>query len=220
MIHIAYGWDAVTPDHTIIVVDVLRFTSMVATAVHYGMRVAPSAKNRVFDVPDPVSVRHARGADFRKLSPLEISEADRGTSVVVPSPNGSAASDALRDAPVLMAGCLLNAKAVADAALAFGRDITIVACGELNFKTGERRRALEDTIGAAAIAYYAGSDDLICEKFLLHKSRLDYFLLSTTSGVELIHRGRRDEVLYCAQLNHLSSVPILKDGAFKALVEG
>ena len=85
------------------------------------------------------------------LSPPSFANAPPGVRVVVPSPNGATISvEAAALGSMVIAGCLRNAAAVARAARAFGRRVSVIAAGE-RWPNGALRPAFEDLVGAGAI---------------------------------------------------------------------
>src|SRR6266508_2839489 len=92
------------------------------------------------------------------LSPVSLLDVPPGTRLVLPSPNGSALAAAIAHAgPVVLAGCLRNASAVARAAREAGGDgpVGVVAAGERR-PDGALRPAVEDLLGAGAVLHALG----------------------------------------------------------------
>jgi 2-phosphosulfolactate phosphatase len=160
-----WGWrgarEAANRGEIVVIVDVLRFSSAVATAAQHGVVVYPcelhgevQAMARRHD-----AVAGGRSLDARfSLSPSTFVDAAPGTRVVLPSPNGATCTLLARAAPHAFAASLLNASAVAAEVSrlldASSLDVTVVTCGErwgeVN-EDGELRFALEDYLGAGAV---------------------------------------------------------------------
>src|SRR5262249_39315882 len=138
----------------VIIVDVLSFTTSVEVAVQNGAIVYPCnasadeakkyAGNLGAEVASP-----ARSLSTYSLSPASLQRIVSGTKLVLPSPNGSALSS-LAGAVPAFAGCLRNARAVAEKAQQFGRPLAVVPAGE-RWDDGTLRFAVEDLLGAGAI---------------------------------------------------------------------
>jgi 2-phosphosulfolactate phosphatase len=211
----------------LVVIDVLSYGTAVDIALSRGAVVIP-ADSGASDLPGLASKKGALLASKRgagsgySLSPPSLGSIPAGTRLVLPSPNGGAVSAALvdRGKPVLL-GALRNATAIANAAVALGQRIGVVACGERN-RDGSWRAAEEDLIGLGAIASamgarYATSSPLVAQglaAFASSRKDLELALASTPSGIELIERGFPDDVRCAAQWDISSTVPILRDGAF------
>lgn len=166
----------------VVVVDVLRFTTAVESAVGRGLRVYPyrwrddSAATFAASVGAVLADR--RDPLGPSLSPASFERQPEGTSVVLPSPNGSTCAAVAAEAGAkVLAGCLRNATAVARSvsrsssperatgSLAAARvleplaaarvleplaPVTVVAAGE-RWPDGSLRPALEDLLGAGAV---------------------------------------------------------------------
>lgn len=141
------------PADVAIVVDVLSFSTCVSVAVDRGACIFPflygHAKARAF--ADAIGAKCAarRGEGGFSLSPSSMNRVAPGQRIVLPSPNGAALSLA-QTAPVVLAGCLRNAGAVARAALRLGSRILVAAAGE-RWPNGGLRVGFEDLAGAGAI---------------------------------------------------------------------
>jgi len=122
-------------DGVCVVVDVLCFTTTVGAAVSRGVAVYPYRWRDATTVAFADSV-HALLADGRdpagpSLSPLSMDALTPGSSVVIPSPNGSTCAVLAAEAGAqVVAGCLRNAAAVGAWAGETGGPVTVIACGE------------------------------------------------------------------------------------------
>ena len=154
-------------------------------------------------------------------SPVEFSRADlTGKPVILATSNGTRILAALaKDAPVVMAGCLLNRKAVARAALAIaserGLDIAVV-CSAAH---GGTRFVLEDALGAAAIVDAALAADPALEATDAARFGRDAFAVaaedigaavrSAYHAEELVEIGLGDDVAFCSQLDVSDLAPVM-----------
>ncbi len=219
----------------IVVVDVLRFTSAVTTAVHCGLAVVPCAEGEDemalsaelgIRLPDPWDQAARRAG----LSPRTYVHRAAGERILLPSPNGATCARCARTARAVFAGSLLNATAVARAVraelAAAPGPVTVVACGERNFPLsaggdGGLRFALEDYLGAGAVlAELPGPlspEAVVCARsFSSSRGDLEVLLLDCASGRELISKGLGEDVPFCAQLDVFPTAPVLREGMFTA----
>ena len=191
-----------TVSDVVVLVDVLRFTTAVTLACARGCTVEASADS-----------------SGELLCPARIDELPSAQHVVIGSVNGSAIASTLRDVHVpVIAASLLNANAVAE----YVRDFAVVAlvpCGEMNAERW-RRAALEDALGAGAVASYlphTGNPavDAVRGAFR-NETDLRHTLLHTLSGRELVERGHSDDVERAAAVDSVPVVPVLTHGVFRA----
>jgi 2-phosphosulfolactate phosphatase len=143
-----------------------------------------------------------------------------GTRLVLPSPNGSAITHALRGTPcTVVAGCLRNAGAVARFVRDFRR-VLLVPGGE-RWGDGSLRVAYEDLVGAGAIASrLVGLDPSAQLSPESQVARLAFdhrqpFALAP-SGIELVERDLASDVDLAEQVDVSRTVPVLRDGHFEA----
>jgi 2-phosphosulfolactate phosphatase len=145
-------------------------------------------------------------------------QVEPGLRLVLPSPNGSTLSLAAAPAPVL-AGCLRNARAVAEVARRFGSRIAVIPAGERWRADGSLRPSYEDWLGAGAIInYLPGTQSPEAHSALAAFSlegEIGKSLAECASGKELIERGFAEDVRLAAQLNVSEGVPVLVDAAFR-----
>ena len=190
------GLARLAPAEIVVVVDVLRFSTTVIDAVQRGER-------------------------------YRLDAAAHAVSI-----NGAAVAAAAADAGALvLLGALTNASAVAAAALTEQQrrgartSIAVIAAGELGSVDARLRFAVEDQLGAGAVVDALGvlgidhtSPDaaVAAESFRALRRAAKHLLTASGSGLELIERGRRDEVLAAAAVDAASLVPVLRDGVFRA----
>src|SRR4029078_6178305 len=90
------------------------------------------------------------------LSPNSLRDIPPGSRLVLPSPNGATLTVlAAESGTKVVAGCLRNAAAVANACRSLGQVVAVVAADErwrdADDLTGSLRPAVEDLVGAGAI---------------------------------------------------------------------
>jgi 2-phosphosulfolactate phosphatase len=200
----------------IIVVDALRATSTIIAALAGGMvSVRPVAT--VDECVGEVTAGERGGHKVPHLdfdnSPISFANGEqRGKRLCLTTTNGtecllSAAKNA--DA-VVLAGALLNATAVAKAALTLAQrracNITIIVAGRNN------QVAVEDQIAATQIALSIPGADVRGGIPML--SADDYLIdfLNSDSGRNLSTLGRVQDVIFCAQKDFFDIVPVLRNG--------
>lgn len=217
----------------LVIVDVLSFTTCIDVAVARGATVFPyrwrdaSAEEFARNVGATLAVGRDQVSPEHpfSLAPGTLRATSSGDRIVLPSPNGSTVTTvATEGSEVVLAGCLRNARAVADAARELGATMTVIASGERwHDEPAALRPSFEDLVGAGAILdAYAPSDPspetvAAMAAFNAVAADLPGYLRRCSSGRELIERGYGEDVEIAAELNASSSVPILKDGAYVAL---
>jgi 2-phosphosulfolactate phosphatase len=213
----------------VIIVDVFSFSTSVCIAVERGAIVYPYAGPRA-GLADFAAARNAEVADRREsgsrysLAPHSLLAIPPDTRLVLPSPNGSTLSTHTGHTPTL-AGCLLNASAVAEAALRYGRHIAIVPAGERWRENDTMRPSFEDLIGAGAIASHlpgTQSPEVQAAVAAYQWARHDLLRLlrECGSGRELIDRGSGRDIDLAAELDNSRCAPLLQAGAYQAAAKG
>ena len=206
---------------SVVIVDVLTFSTAVVVAAARGAAVFPYRWN------DDGSADYARsagaflagprGESVHSLSPQSLAALPKGSRIVLPSPNGATLSLTTGATPTF-AGSLRNARAVAKAAQDCGPRVAVIACGE-QWKNGDLRPSLEDHIGAGAIlAHLDGnpSPEAVAAIAVFENARSHLLdaLRSCASGKELIEWGFECDIELATQLNSDSVAPRLRDSAF------
>ncbi len=219
---------------TVVVVDVLSFTTSVTVAVERGTAVRPhpwGADSGVALAAELDAVcavgRSAAGVGGISLSPASILAADPVERLVLPSPNGSAICAALADAGVeVVAASLRNAAAVGRWLAARHGPVGLVAAGERWAGDGSLRPAVEDLWGAGAVVaslVAARPGTRVGPEAEAARTASEGVsgdpltqLRRCASGVELKQKGFGDDVTIAAELDVSSVVPVLIDGWFIA----
>jgi 2-phosphosulfolactate phosphatase len=211
----------------IIIVDVLSFSTCVEIATHRGAIVYPyrfnDASAKIFAQSVKAELADKRGGSRYSLSPTSLVSIDPGTRLVLPSPNGSSLSLAAGITPTLTA-CWRNCRAVALAAMNYGRQITVVPAGE-QWSDGSLRPCVEDLIGAGAVMSHLSGHrspeaQVAIAAYQSSQSDLKHLIRQCGSGKELIDRGFAQDVELASKLDVSDCVPTLTDGAYVGLPGG
>jgi len=208
----------------LVLIDVLSFSTSVSVAVKEGAKIYPAAIGDKTELPNGVikASRRAqwlKNADLRSMSPQSLENLK--TDLLLPSPNGSALSLMVGTTP-LLAGCLRNAKATAQAAMHLGSTIGIVPAGE-RWEDHSLRPSWEDLIGAGAIIQELkgerSPEAAVAEMaFLSVVGEIEQRMSKTVSGRELIKRGFAEDVHLACQLNADNYAARLINGAYRRIL--
>ena len=212
-------------DRVVVVVDVLRASASILTALKNGARdivpVADMAEaGKIASNLDPSGYRLGgeRGGfriDGYHLgnSPLEYTEEQvKDRTIILNTTNGTAAIERARAAQHLLVGSFLNAGRVVDFLENIGCDATIVCAGTRN------RVSLEDTLCAGLMIYRlwngqeppGGVSDTAYMAFTQYrndKDELKMALRHCNHAQWLRANGFADDVEYCMQIDTLPVLP-------------
>jgi 2-phosphosulfolactate phosphatase len=222
----AEGVDVLAPEcGALVIVDVLSFSTAVDVALAKGARILPlrhgdEAAAGVAKEAGAVLAGEGRWS----LRPSSLADIPAGTLLAVPSPNGAtlcvrAAATGTR----VLAGCLRNARWVAQHALAAagGRPVGVIAAGERwGVTDGPLRPSFEDLLGAGAIIAAmrvlgggkVSREAMAAATVALATDDPDTALTECTSGRELIAIGRSEDVQLAGELDVSTTAPVLVDG--------
>ena len=215
----------------VVVIDVLRASSTIVTALANGARaVIPVAEQgeagRLAASLDPDVSLLGGERGGQKLagygagnSPLEYTrEAVGGRTVVLTTTNGTGSLALAKQARAVAAGCFLNAGAAAGfvrRALEADRSVTILCAG------WNGRVSLEDTLCAGLLVSRVASPADVATlgdgaqiAFALYRgsqSQLARALFRAEHTQRLIALGYADDVTYCARIDALDALPVLRD---------
>ncbi len=219
--------EAVVNNHIVILVDVLRASSTIITALANGASavIPVSTVNEAHRLA--VTLPNALLAGERAAKPLPgfdygnsprnfLSTSIQGRIIIFTTSNFTRILGTPPISGTILVGAFLNIEHVSRTALRLyslsPRPITVVAAGGLN------RPAAEDDIAADHITNrlthpddppsYASSEDIARE------------LLVTRHASTLISLGYEEDIHFCSKTNSYSLSPILHQGAFIPYSEG
>ncbi len=213
---------------TVIVIDVLRATSAIISALNGGaVKVVPA-----LDAGDAVALAGRLGARECVLggerggvkisgfdlgnSPSEyLGRAVRNKTVIISTTNGTGAIHSVRSADTVFLGAMINRTAVAKLAAAQMNDILIVCAG-----TDGQPSADDLTTAGAIIAAIRQFADLIeltdismlCEKLFCDWSGGTFDLSKTFHYSRLVRLGFEEDVRFCLTPDTTDTVPVYRDG--------
>ena len=210
----------------IVIVDVLSFSSSVDVAVSRGGAVLPcpwrdgDARQYAADNNALLASANEQGYSLR---PASLTTMQAGERLVLPSPNGGQLSWQAAHRSAVFTGCLRNASAVAEHLAPRCASVGIIAAGE-RWPDGSTRFALEDWIGAGAVADALNALDFPCTPeayaaavaFRAFEMEGFISLRCTASAVELYDRGDGGDVELAFDLNVSTCVPMLVDRTYVA----
>lgn len=223
----AFASDLALRNVTAVVIDVLRASSTIVTALMSGAReVIPTDS-----VENAVEIAHRIGTDRTVLagernslpipgfqlgnSPASCNAATvGGKTVVMTTTNGTRAFQQTHGAQTVLCGTLLNARNVAQTIADAGADqrVVLLCAGSYG------QFSLDDAIGAGAIASELMAITAITPKpldsanaamrlFKQVEDNLPAALLGSDHGTHLTAIGFEEDVRYCAQLN-IDAAPV------------
>ncbi len=154
-------------------------------------------------------------------SPKEyVADRVKGKKLILTTTNGTKAFHAVSSGKEILAGSFLNIGAIAQRCLESNRDLFIFPSGDkgsfsledslcggmlidLILKKGKEQIFLTDASSCAQILYGRFKDNLLEAFHLSHH------------GKELIDRGFKDDLAYCAQIDVTPVVPIFREGVIR-----
>lgn len=216
------------PQSAAIVIDVLRASSSIVTALANGAKqvipvIEPEvAKNMAQKFPEGESLlcgeREGNKIPGFNLgnSPLEFTEPlVKNKTLIMSTTNGTKACFAAQNTRVVYIGCFLNLSAVSDAAKQSDKHIMIITSGK------EGRFSLEDSVGAGAIVEklnmnneYILTDAARVAQILytIYRSNIREMLSTCEHGIYLASLGYTQDLDYCAQVDTHHIIPKFTSG--------
>ncbi len=211
-----------------VVIDVLRATSTMVTALAGGCRgVLPelnlqAARERASRL---VSGSYLLGGEERALRPPDFDLGNSpldyrpslvaGKYLILATSNGTRALRATIGAAEVMVGCFMNAGAVAEALKASGRNGLLVCAGQGGVFSPEDA-ACAGMIADRLLGYpgieASPSVDEARRLYLAHRSRLPAFMRHTLGGANLIRLGLGADLEFCARADAFPLVPRYRKG--------
>jgi 2-phosphosulfolactate phosphatase len=211
-------------EQIVVVVDILRATSAMTTAIAHGAEhIVPVAK--LFDADDFRSRGYLVAAerDGKIVEGYELGnspysfmgDAVKGKKIVLSTTNGTQAIEAAREAHELLIGAFINITAIAGYLKSKNKDVLILCAGWKN------RFNLEDTLFAGALSElllandaYSSDDDAVRAAIILHSHAAgNYydFLENSSHRKRLGKLDLKRDIDYCLSRDLVNTVPILKE---------
>jgi len=246
VVHIDWGPEglqyALKNNDIVIIVDAMRFSSTVVTAVSLGFTVYP-----VSDKDRGLRLAEAEGAEISgipgrarfSLSPGSFIDNKNypNKKVVLLSPNGARCSEIVGENHTGLLGCFLNARAVAvvaeQIAAGTGQDITLIAAGEQRAviennrvtyvrESSERVFAIEDYLGCGAVLSFMTQtltpEARVCrDAFESGRDNLKDLLTGCYSGRWLVQKNLNNDLEHLARLNYYEIIPTINNGKIERL---
>jgi 2-phosphosulfolactate phosphatase len=220
-------------DRTVVVIDVLRATSVMVHAMSQGAsEIIPVATvEEAFQMGKvlprgSVILGGERGS--KKIpgfdlgnSPKEyVAESVRGRKLILTTTNGTKAFHLVSQGKEILVGSFLNIEALAQRCLELNRDLLIFPSGdEGNFSLEDNLCGgmLIEQIMKKSVKRIALTDASHCVRILHERFKTNILeaLRLSHHGKELIKRGFGEDLVFCAQMDITNIVPEFKDGAIR-----
>ncbi len=209
-------------DTIVVVIDILRATSAMCTAFHYGVdKMIPVAtveeateyKNQGFMVGAERNGVALDGFDFGNSPFSYMTDKIKGQTIVISTTNGTQAIEAAKDAYQVVIGAFTNISALCDYLIAQNRSVLLLCSGWKN------RFNWEDSMFAGAVTnrllkagMHKTGDASLAMAFLYDQSQKNQikFLRNSSHAERLASLGLKKDIKYCFQLDQTSIIPVLK----------
>ena len=214
---------------TAVIIDVLRSTSSITTAISNGAKKIIAVE----DMSDAVKIAHTMDADDYLLcgekngvkiegyhlgnSPLEYTkEAIQNKTLIFNTTNGTKAIKKAHLANAIYIGSFLNHQSILNALSQHDDEIVLICSG------WRGRLALEDTLFAGSLLYHLFNEQLSIKAkdgakiaFGLYEKYKDT-IEETISGSDHAHclskLVPKNDITFCCQLNEFDVLPSMRDG--------
>jgi 2-phosphosulfolactate phosphatase len=216
----------------VIVIDMLRATSVITTAINNGCKsVVPVTT--IEEALDIVRKEEAAGKDRKDFilggernalkiegfdcsnSPLEYGRAEVfGKTVVMTTTNGTKAINGAKDAENIYIGAMINARAVAMKAITEDKDLVLVNAGTYD------QFSIDDFLCSGYIISLIDEKtmpeltDIATTALYVYKNNKDIFsfIKYASHYKKIAELGLTEDLNYCCQKDIINVVPEYKDG--------
>jgi 2-phosphosulfolactate phosphatase len=228
---------ALKKNEIVVIVDALRFSTAVTTAVANGFTIYPVAdqvKGRALAASLGAEMSGKPGKAKYTISPHSYLDVPPGSirKVVLYSPNGATCAALVQDEDSVYIGCFLNARAVGRLLSKVAQkeqcNITVVAAGEQRaIDSGQRIVydkaaaypvfAIEDYLASGAIISHTdlprnAEADLCAMTFNTARDRIEDLLAGSFSGRYLIENDLREDITHAVRHDLFDVVPVVRQG--------
>lgn len=216
----------------VIVIDVLRATSVIVKALSEGateiipVATVEEAFRKAKTFPQKTTLlggernsRRIEGFDLGNSPKEYVPEKISGKRIILTTTNGTRAFDLVSSGKEVLVACFFNLRAIARYCLSLEEDLLIFASGD------EGNFSLEDVVcggmfiekmveeeGSIRLTDAAVAARIIYEKF---KENLIEVFYSSHHGRDLVKKGFKEDLLYCAQADIYEVVPIFREGVIR-----
>ena len=214
----------------VVVIDVLRATSAICTAFHYGVdKIIPVStldqaieyKDKGFHVAAERKGKIVSGFEFGN-SPLAYkNDKLKDQTLVLTTTNGTKAINMTKDIEQLLIGSFLNLDAICNYLIDLNKSVLILGSG------WENKFCLEDSICAGAISeqllktnkFECNNDSTIAAKYLFLSAKSNYFgyLKASSHRKRLKKLNLNEDIKYCLTPNQTDVIPVREDYYLKKL---
>ncbi len=214
----------------IVVIDVLRATSAICTAIEHGVKgiipVATLEEAREYQKQGYIVAAERNGAVVDGFdignSPYTYMKPElKGKTIALTTTNGTKAIRIAEQKKTVVIGSLNNLESLCNWLIKQKRNVLVLASG------WKDKFNLEDTICGGAITdiliesgqFKSDEDSSVAAKFIYRSAKENMFAYLKASS----HRRRlralelNADVIYCLTPNNLKAIPILKDGILVSL---
>jgi 2-phosphosulfolactate phosphatase len=209
----------------VVVIDVLRATSAICAAFHYGVKaiipVMTVEEAREYQAKGYIAGAERNGQIVEGFSfgnsPFAfMQDSFRDQTIVLSTTNGTKTIQIASDAQQVVIGSLLNLDALVAWLLEQKKNVLCLCAG------WKDKFNLEDTICAGGITYgllqsglfRSEEDSSIAAKYMFQSARDNYFgyLKSSSHRRRLQHLNIKKDIIYCLTPNQTDVIPVLRDG--------
>ena len=214
----------------VVVIDVLRATSAICTAFHYGVdKIIPVStldqaieyKDKGYYVAAERKGKIVSGFEFGN-SPLSYTNDKlKDQTLVLTTTNGTKAINMTKDIEQLLIGSFLNLDAICNYLIERNKSVLILGSG------WENKFCLEDSICAGAISenllktnkFESNNDSTIAAKYLFLSAKSNYFgyLKASSHRKRLKKLNLNEDIKYCLTPNQTDVIPVREDYYLKKL---
>ena len=208
----------------VVVIDVLRATSAICTAFHYGVdKIIPVStidqaieyKDKGYYVAAERKGKIVSGFEFGN-SPLAYkNDKLKDQTLVLTTTNGTKAINMAKDIEHLLIGSFLNLDAISNYLIELNKSVLILGSG------WENKFCLEDSICAGAISekllktnkFESNNDSTIAAKYLFLSAKSNYFgyLKASSHRKRLKKLNLNEDIKYCLTPNQTDVIPVRED---------
>jgi 2-phosphosulfolactate phosphatase len=209
-------------DTIVVVIDILRATSAICTAFHYGVdKMIPVAtveealeyKQKGFLVGAERNGLALDGFDFGNSPFSYMTEAIREQTVVISTTNGTQAIEAAKNAYKIVIGAFTNITALCNWMISQNKSVLLLCSGWKN------RFNWEDSMFAGAVVnrllaagLHKTGDAAMAMAFLFDQSQKHQvkFLRNSSHAERLAALGLKKDIKYCFQLDQTDVIPVME----------